>query len=86
MTIRSTAEKAASEVFSSLGAAPSEEQAKQSILAIERAVIEAILDEQERFVGVARRCCEADTDKARKIAQEISLHKDALIANLSGMR
>ena len=86
MTIRSTAEKAANEVFSSLEATPSEDQAKQAIQAIERAVIEAILEEQERFVGVARQCCEADTDKARKIAQEITRHKDVLIANLSGMR
>lgn len=86
MTIRSTAEKAANEVFSSLGATPSADQAKLAIQAIERAVIEVILEEQERFVGVARQCCEADTDKARKIAQEITRHKDVLIANLSGMR
>jgi hypothetical protein len=83
MTIRSAAEKATNEVFSSLAAASSEDQAKQ---AIERAVIVVIPEEQERFVGVARQCCEANTDKARKITQEITRHKDVLIANLSGIR
>ena len=86
MTIRSTAEKAASEVLTSLAAAPSDDLTKQTVETIERAIIEAVLEEQDRCVGVARKCCEADTDKAHKIAQEITQPKEALIANLSGMR
>ncbi len=86
MTIRSSAEKAASEVLASLAASPSDDWTKQTVLTIERAIIEAVLEEQERCVSVARKCCEADTDKAQKITREINLHKEALIANLSGMR
>ncbi len=86
MTIRSNAEKAASEVLASLVASPSDDQTKQTVQTIERAIIEAILEEQERFVRVASICCDPDTDKAHKIAEEVALHKEALIANLSGMR
>ena len=86
MTIRSRAEKAANEVLASLAASPSDDQTKQVVQVIERAIIEAILEEQERFVGVARKCCDPDTDKAHKISEEVALHKEALIANLSGMR
>ncbi len=86
MTIRESAQSTASALFGILGASPDETQESQTVEVIEQAIIGAILSERERCAGVAVKCCAADQDMAHKIAAELRLSKEALIANLSSMR
>ena len=53
---------------------------------IERVVIDAMIEEGKRCASVARECGLADREVARKVAQEIRLSNEALIANLSSLR
>ncbi len=79
MTFRERAEKAAKEVFETLQASPSDEQRERVLNLIERATIEAVLEEQQRFSGVHR-------DLAHKVGEEIRQSELVLIANLSALR
>jgi formaldehyde-activating enzyme involved in methanogenesis len=54
--------------------------------AVEKEIIEAVLDESHRCVQVAHTCCSADLDKAHKIADGIKRTHTALAANLSALR
>ena len=53
---------------------------------IQEAVIQAALESRSACVDVARECCAADRDLAHKLAEEMRLANNALIANLSSMR
>jgi hypothetical protein len=86
MSFRRRAEQAADAVYKTLGVSPTAEQAVRAADAIEKAVIGAVLEEQERCATVAMRCCSADMDMAHKVSAEIRQTHTALIANLSGMR
>ncbi len=79
MTFRERAEKAAKEVFETLQASPSDEQTQRVLDVIERATIEAVLEEQQRFSGVHR-------DLASKVGEEMRQSELVLIANLSALR
>ena len=86
MTIRKHAEKAAEDVFGILGTPGTDEQSREIPDAIEKAIIEAVLEEAGRCAEVAKACCSADRDMAHKIAEEIHRSHEVLIANLSSMR
>ena len=86
MSFRDRAERAAEAVGGVLGASPDAAQVQAMADAIEKEIIEAVLDESERCVKVAHTCCSPDLDKAHKIAEGIKRTHTALIANLSSLR
>lgn len=86
MSFRERSESAAQNVYGALAAAPSDEQAKAVVGFIEKAIIEAVVEANQRCTKVAAKCCSADRDMAHKIADEIKRDETALIANLSAMR
>ncbi len=86
MTIRAVSEEAARAVLSALELSPSEAQTKKVVAVIEKAMVEALVEANQRCTQAAQRCCSADQDMAHKVAAEIERSHKALIANLSGMR
>jgi hypothetical protein len=86
MNMRERASRAADNVCQLLGAAPNEEQGKGIADAIEREIIEAVLEESQRCASVAHECCSPDLDTAHKIRKEIESAQTALVANLSSLR
>ncbi len=86
MSFADSAKDAAKEIVGVLEASPNEEQISRVTSAIERAVIEAVLEQQQRFAHAAIECCSADKDMAHKIAAEIRRSEVSLIANLSALR
>jgi len=80
------ADQAVRSIAEILGVKPSADQAKNVNHIIEKAIINAVLDERSRCATVAMNVCEADLDLAHKIGAEISRANEALIANLSSMR
>ena len=86
MTFRERAEKAAREVLETLQASPSDEQTERVLNVIERATIEAVLEEQQRCVHVAMECCSVHRDLAQKVGEEMRRSELVLIANLSALR
>ncbi len=86
MTFREQAEAAASAIAEALSAPPSDEQTQESVMIVERTMIQAVLRERDRCVGAANRICPPDQDMAHKIADEIRRDEIALITNLVGMR
>lgn len=60
---------------------------KEVILAVERAIIDALLQERERCATVAfDHCCAEDRDRAHKVAEEIRRVRNALLTNLESLR
>lgn len=86
MTIRSRSEDAAGKVIGALSLTLSDEQNKELVMIIEHAVIDTMVEANQRCSDVAKDCCSADRDMAHKIADEIQRSHKALIANLSAMR
>lgn len=86
MNFQERAEGVAKTIIGILEAAPSTEQKGRVAAAIERALIDAVLEGADEDAKVAMKCCSADRDLAHKIADEIERKKAALIANLSSMR
>ena len=86
MHFRTRAEYAADVICGLLKTSPNADQSKAIADAIEKEIIEAVLDESERCVKVAHTCCSPDLDKAHKIAEEIKRTHTALVANLSSLR
>ncbi len=86
MTFRERAENAAKAVFDVLEASPTDGQTKQVLDTLERAIIQAVIDEKQRFDRVAMDCCRADRELAHKLGEEIRRSEAALIANLSALR
>ncbi len=86
MDFRERARSAARNVSGIMQSAPSDELEQQVAAVIERAMIEAVLEDGERCVKAATSCCSADKDLAHKIAEEIRRTNTALIANLSSLR
>ena len=54
--------------------------------AIERTIINALLEERKRCADVALNCCDDDREKGQLIAEEINRINAALVANLSSLR
>ena len=86
MSFRDRAERAAEAINGLLEAGADADRTKAMADAIEKEIIEAVLDESERCVKVAHTCCSPDLDKAHKIAEGIKRTHTALIANLSSLR
>ncbi|MDX1574788.1 MAG: hypothetical protein R3285_01260 [Kiloniellales bacterium] len=86
MSFRNRAERAAAAISGLLESSPDADQAKAIADAVEKEIIEAVLEESERCVRVAHQCCSPDLDKAHKIAEGIKRTHTALIANLSSLR
>ena len=84
-SLRERAEATTRKVQEILGVTP-EQHSGEIADAIERTIINALLEERERCATVAFECCEADQDRAHKVAEEIRRVRTALIANLSSMR
>ncbi len=86
MSFRDRAERAAGAIGGLIDSGADEAQTKAIADAIEKEIIEAVLEESERCVKVAHTCCSPDLDKAHKIAEGIKRTHTALIANLSSLR
>ncbi len=86
MNIQERAESAAAGVIETLAASPTEAQTTKVTQLIERMVIEAMVEEGKRCASVARECGVADREVARRVAREIRLSNEVLIANLSSLR
>jgi hypothetical protein len=86
MSFRSRAEHATAIITGLIDISPDSAQAKAIADAVEKEIIEAVLEESERCVKVASSCCSPDLDKAHKIAEGIKRTHTALIANLSSLR
>ena len=64
MSFRNRAEHAAGVIGGLLETSPNADVAKAIADAVEKEIIEAVLDESHRCVKVAHSCCSPDLDKA----------------------
>lgn len=83
MKLRERADHIAKSVFSTLQASPDADQMKQATDAIEKAIIEVVLEERGRCANVAVAHGTPDADRASKIADAIRRAEDAEIAGLA---
>ena len=86
MTIRAVSEDAAQAILGTLEVSPTEAKTKEVVAVIEKAMVDALVEANQRCTKAAHKCCSADLDMAHKVAAEIERSHKALIANLSGMR
>ena len=86
MTLSETAEAAVRNIEAALSISLEEEKKQKVTKAIEKALIDAVLEISKSSTRVVDRCCSADKDMAYKINDEIERNKKALIANLSSFR
>ncbi len=86
MNFKTRAAGIAKKVCQILDTAPSAAARNEVAELIERALMDAALEDSEECAKVAMVCCSADRDLAHKIADEIRRKNVALIANLSSMR
>lgn len=86
MNISENANSTASAVCALLGVEADEERLRQVSRLIERSIINAILNQAERYTHVVMNCCSPDLDLAHKLAAEIRSSNQALVANLASMR
>ena len=84
-SFRERAEAATKEVQELLGVSADTNQ-KEIADAVERAIINALLEERHRCADVAIKYCGDDLKKGQNIAEEINRTNAALVANLSSMR
>ena len=84
-SLKERAEAATKELQKILGVS-AESHPKEIADAVERTIIEALLEERQRCAAVASGCFKDDQQKANQIAKEINRVNTALIANLSAMR
>ena len=73
MSLRDRAEHTTKAVAEALQQEITGEQAGKIAAVIEKAIIKVVLEERERCVTVANKCCPEDQDKAHKIAAQIVL-------------
>lgn len=86
MSLRDRAEHTTKALADVLQQGIDDAQQPQVVKIIEEAIIRAVLEERERCVTVANKCCPEDKDRAHKIAEQIRRAEGALVANLQGMR
>ncbi len=84
-SLRERAEDATKEVQDILGVS-ADAHPKEIADALERTIINVILEERRRCADVASKCLKDDQHKADIIAEEINRTNAALMANLSSMR
>ncbi len=84
MNLHERAEQTAREIAENLGLAPSEDQTRQCVEIVERALIRVVVKERDRCISVASSHARAETSV--KISEDIRAKEIALIINLSAMR
>ncbi len=84
-SLRERADAATKEVQDILGVS-ADTHPKEIADALERTIINALLEERQRCADVALKCCGGDKKRGNEIAEEINRVNTALIANLSSMR
>ncbi len=84
-SLRERADAATKEVQELLGLS-ADNHSKEIADAMERAIINALLEERQRCADVAIKCCGDDRKKGQSIVEEINRTNAALVANLSAMR
>ncbi len=84
-SLRERADAATKEVQKILGVS-ADTHPKEIADALERTIINALLEERRRCADVASNCFKDDQDKGQLVAEEINRINTALIANLSSMR
>ncbi len=84
-SLRERAEAATKEVQELLGVS-ADTHPKETADALERTIINALLEERRRCANVALKCCGDDRETGQTIAEEINRTNAALMANLSSMR
>ncbi len=85
-SLRDRAEETTLIIQESLGFSP-ETHSKEVADVVEKAIIDALLEERDRCATVAfEKCCDEDMDKAHKVAEEVRRLRTALVTNLSSMR
>ncbi len=83
--LREHAEAATKEVQDILGVS-ADTHPKEIAEALERAIINALLEERRRCADVALKYCGDDRATGQTIAEEINRTNAALVANLASMR
>ncbi len=86
MDIKDRAEITARAVCELLNQRASKKLRNQVTDIIEDALLNAVLDDGERYTELIMQHCGADRDLAYKIAEDIRRAQTALITNLSSMR
>ncbi len=84
-SLRERADAATKEVQDILGVS-ADTHPKEIADALERTIINVILEERRRCADVASKCLKDDQQKADKVTEEINRAKTALVANLSALR
>ncbi len=86
MELKQKVQKAVLNIEEIVGAtfSPGQKEAIDKI--IEELVIEAMRECEASYGHAARNCCSEDEDMAHKIGREIEQAREALIANLGGLR
>ncbi len=84
-SLKDRADAATKEVQDILGVA-ADNHPKEIADALERAIINALLEERQRCADVAVKFCDDDRKRGQTIVEEINRTNAALIANLSAMR
>lgn len=84
-SLRERADAVTKEVQDILGVS-ADTHPKEIADAVERTIINALLEERRRCAEVALKYCGDDRKKGNKIAEEINRTNTALVANLSAMR
>ncbi len=79
-TLRERADSIAKSVFNALDATPTEDQAKAATDAIEKAVIDVVLNERQRCASVVIAHGTPDADRVHKLAEEIHRADQAMVA------
>lgn len=85
MSFTKTAKNTAEELLGKMGVGANQQQKEEMAKVIEKALIKAALEEQQRCVHSVNICCSADQDTAHKIARRIKEHETSVIANLKGL-
>lgn len=86
MTYKSQAEQTADAVQALLGEESEPGKAAEIAKIIEKAIIESARVAHESCAKLVVECCPEDRDLAHKINDRIHKKRDALIANLHGLR
>ena len=84
-SLRERADAATKEVQDILGVS-ADTHPKEIADALERTIINALLEERQRCADVALKCCEGDQKRGQTIVEEINRANAALVANLSALR
>ena len=84
-SLRERADAATKEVQDILGVS-ADTHPKEIADALERTIINALLEERQRCADVALKCCGDDRKKGQTIVEEINRANAALVANLSALR